>query len=120
MIRYGLFIVVLGLIVVAFGLLIDVYSTMFTFKIPIGAQVAFLGRIVRVADHHWGNGIGAAHDPAAYEYVFEDDPPPDTVTPLWDRDHWTHSHRSAVRESKGTKQFNQLRQFHQLADYRRP
>ena len=120
LIRLSLVFVLVGLVGLVAGALHEGYRAMFTFKIPVGAQVALLGRVVRVTGHYWGNGIGAPHAPAVYEYVFEDDPPPDRVTPLWDRDRWTHFHQGALRNLKGTPEMLQLRQFHRLADYRTP
>ena len=120
LIRWGLLVVTVGLAALVAGGLYAGSRTMFTFKIPVGAQVALLGRVVRVTGHHWGHGIGAPHAPAVYEYVFDDDPPPDRVEPLWDRGRWTHSYQGALRNLKGTKEMLQLRDFHRLVDYRTP
>lgn len=90
------------------------------FNIPVGAMVKFQDRLVVITAHHHGNGLNDRYDPARYVYRFVDDPPPydSIVTPLWDRDHWTHQYAGVSRYPKGHEQANQVQQFNRLAEYR--
>lgn len=105
----------------AVGIAAEVVTRPTRFLIPVGAEVAFLDRIVRIIEHHEGNGLNARTDPKRYIYEFVDDPPPTVVTPWWDAAdrRWSHRHSATIQTPKGERGGTQVMQFNRLADYRR-